>query len=347
MARKAYCTLEALEEIFDDPVTHADLYHILRDYHDVVLNLPEEDLELEILQNQYLRTLCKRGVYQLAGETNFYECLPEEFMACTAGGLFILDESPAVCADLSTRYGACVLSLRDPAPSHTLTHHYYRQMAHQDSFTESSPTGSSPTDIPATSARQGWPALLAPMGRLPMNSLLLVDNYLFTNLHEGRKNLLSLLDGLLPPRLDVEFHLLLVTTNPRNVLSPAVLADLFDQIRTHLNRPYPLLLGLLTHGGQDRRFHRRAWVSNYHFGSSDRGFVCFDEQGRVKAHNDIRVQGAFRDARTPYSDVPWRSMVLELQSAAALRLHNEQLGGLMATNLLYGNCNNRLLQLVN
>lgn len=335
MSRKAYCTLEALEEIFDNPATYADLYHILRDHHDVVLNLPEEDLEAALRHNPYLRSLSKRGVYAVAGGPAFYECLPEAFIASAAGGLFILDESPATCAALAARHGVCVLSLQDASPVDTLTNHYYRQLEHQDQYVDEQPT-----------ERHGWPAVLAPLGPLPMNSLLVVDNYLFTNLHEGRKNLLSLLDGLLPPALEVEFHVLLVTTNPRNVLSAEVLADLFHTLRQRLNRPYPLAFGLLTHGGHDRRFHRRAWVSNYHFGCSDRGFVCFDEQGRVKAHNDIRVQGAFRDARTPYSDVPWRSMRLELESAAALRRHNEELGGQLATNLLYGNCNNRLLELI-
>lgn len=335
MPRKAYCSLEALEEIFDDPTTHADLYHILRDYHDVVLNLAEEDLELEMKANPYVRSLHKRGTYGVNCETDFCNGLPDDLQAITAGGLFILDETPEVCTRLADRHGICVLSIQDPTPSRTLTTHYYRQMVKSDSF-------ESP---PAAGTKHGWPALLAPMGKLPMNSLLLVDNYLFSNFRDGKRNLLNLLDGLLPTTLHEEFHLLLVTTNPRNVLNQEVLATLFSEIRSGLNRPYTITLGLLTHSESDKRFHRRAWVSNYHFGSCDRGFTCFGEDGLVSAHNDIRVQGAFRDAHLPYSDVPWRSMQLELQSAAALRKHNQEQGGWIATNMLYGNCDNRLLDL--
>ena len=335
MPRKAYCSLGALEEIFDDPAAYADLYHILRDYHDVVLNLPEEELELEIKANPYVRSLYKRGTYGVDCGSSAYEGLPDDITAITAGGLFILDESPSVCARLAARHGICILSIQDPAPAQTLTTHFYRQMERTDG-----------TEAPGTADdRTGWPALLSPLGKLPMNSLMLVDNYLFSNLHEGKRNLLSLLDGLLPTTLHEEFHLLLVTTNPRNVLSQEVLASLFSELQTSLNRPYSIAVGLLTHGEGDKRFHRRAWVSNYHFGSSDRGFASFGENGQVKAHNDIRIQGAFRDARTPYSDVPWRSMLLELRSAAALRRHNSELGGWMATNLLYGHCDNRLLEL--
>jgi hypothetical protein len=335
MSRKAYCSLDALEEIFDNPTTHADLYHILRDYHDVVLNLAEDDLELEMKANPYVRSLHKRGTHGVDCETALYEGLPDAVQATTAGGLFILDETPAVCAHLAQRHGICVMSLQDPTPSLTLTTHYYRQMVKADSYETAA----------GSSAKQGWPALLAPMGKLPMNSLLLVDNYLFSSLRDGKRNLLSLLDGLLPATLQEEFHLLLVTTNPRNVLSPEVLANLFAEIRSELARPYHIALGLLTHGEGDKRFHRRAWISNYHFGSCDRGFTCFGEDGRVYSHNDIRIQGAFRDAHLPYSDVPWRSMLLELQSAAALRQHNREQGGWMMTNLLYGDCNNRLLDL--
>ncbi|WP_035558184.1 hypothetical protein [Hymenobacter sp. IS2118] len=335
MPRKVYCSLEALDEIFDDPTAFADLYHIVRDYHDVVLNLPEEALEKAMLSNPYVRSLFKRGTYGVDCETEFYGGLPDDLAAITAGGLFILDQAPDVCARLSSRHGICVLSVQDPTPAQTLTTHYYRQMEKADAYEVAD----------AGQTQERWPALLAPLGKLPMNSLLLVDNYLFSSFKEGKRNLLSLLDGLLPSTLHEEFHLLLVTTNPRNVLNPEVLAALFTEMRTTLNRPYTIVMGLLTHGDTDRRFHRRAWVSNYHFGSSDRGFACFGEDGRVNAHNDIRIQGAFRDARVPYGDVPWRSMQLELKSAAALRNHNQQQGGWMATNLLYGNCNNRLLDL--
>ena len=335
MSRKAYCSLEALEEIFDDPATYADLYHIVRDYHDVVLNLPEVALEKALQANPYVRSLHKRGTYGVDCETAFCNGLPDDLESITAGGLFILDQPPPVCARLAARHGICVLSVQDPSPAQTLTTHYYRQMEKADTYEA----------LTASGAAHGWPALLVPMGKLPMNSLLVVDNYLFSSLRDGKRNLLSLLDGLLPTTLHEEFHLLLVTTNPRNVLSQEVLATLFSEIRTSLNRPYSIDMGLLTHGDGDRRFHRRAWVSNYHFGSSDRGFACFTEDGRVNAHNDIRIQGAFRDARVPYGDVPWRSMQLELKSAAALRQHNQEQGGWMATNLLYGNCNNRLLDL--
>ena len=335
MSRKAYCSLEALDEIFDDPAAHADLYHIVRDYHDVVLNLHEDDLEKAMQVNPYVRSLHKRGTYGVDCETAFYSGMPDDLEAITAGGLFILDEAPAVCARLSARHGICVLSIQDPTPAQTLTTHYYRQMEQAETYEAT----------PASGAPHGWPALLAPLGKLPMNSLLVVDNFLFTSLKDGKRNLLSLLDGLLPATLHEEFHVLLVTTNPRNLLTQEVLAGLFSELRTSLNRPYIIALGLLTHNS-DKRFHRRAWVSNYHFGNCDRGFACFGEDGRVKAHNDIRIQGAFRDAKLSYGDVPWRSMLLELRSAAALRKLNREQGGWMATNLLYGQCDNRLLDLV-
>lgn len=342
MPRKAYCSLEALEEIFDDPAVYADLYHILRDYHDVVLNLPEAELDQHMQANPYVRSLYKRGTYGVDCETASYEGLPDDLAAITAGGLFILDETPPVCARLSTRHGICVLSLQDPSPARTLTTHYYRQMVTAEVPVALHPSeAASPTRPP-----ESWPALLSPVGKLPMNSLVLLDSYLFSSLREGKRNLLSLLDSLLPATLHEDFHLLLVTTNPRNILNEEVLANLFSELRVTLNRPYHLVLGLLTHGERDKRFHRRAWVSNYHLGISDRGFDCFGEDGQVKSHNDIRIQGAFRDAQTPYSDVPWRSMLVELTSAAALRKHNQELGGWMATNMLYGECNNRLLDLI-
>ena len=342
MPRKAYCSLGALEEIFDDPAVYADLYHILRDYHDVVLNLPEAELDQHMQSNPYVRSLYKRGTYGVDCETASYEGLPDDLAAITAGGLFILDETPPVCARLSTRHGICVLSLQDPSPARTLTTHYYRQMV-----TAEVPTIPPTHEVVNTSSpSDSWPALLSPMGKLPMNSLVLLDNFLFSSLREGKRNLISLLDSLLPATLHEDFHLLLVTTNPRNVLNEVALTTLFSELRIALDRPYHLIMGLLTHGEGDKRFHRRAWVSNYHIGISDRGFACFGEDGRVKSHNDIRIQGAFRDAQIPYSDVPWRSMLVELTSAAALRKHNQELGGLMVTNLLYGECNNRLLDLI-
>lgn len=336
MSRKAYCTLETLEEIFDDPQVHADLYHILRDYHDVVLNLSEQELDEEIQNNPYLRSLRKRGVHEVESLPRFYERLPEEFLANTSGALVILEADPQVCQQLTARHGVCVLSTHDTVPARTLTSHYYRQLSHEDVF-QAGAHGPS---------KGGWAALLSPMGALPMNSLVVVDNYLFQNIHEGKANLLNLLDALLPSELDVAFHLLLITTNPRNVLHPESLATLFAELQAGLNRPYPIAFGLLTHREGDKRFHRRAWISNYHLGVSDRGFVCFNNEGLVKSHNDIRVQGAFRDIGQPYGDIPWRSMLLELRSAAALRQHNRELGGWMATNLVYGDCDNRLLELV-
>jgi hypothetical protein len=264
-----------------------------------------------------------------------------------AGTVFIVNDEPVICEQVSQQHGACVLSLKKPQVANYLT----RQLVRKEIR-----TANSYRTLNAGSEWNGWRAVLTTepltLQRVPLNSLVIVDNYLLgekgDKLEVGQRNLIDMLQGLLPPTLSIDFHLLLVTNNGNAFLKSKNLTKLTDEIRQALARPYEVKIGVITrkNGGE----HRRAIISNYYFGASHHGFSCF-VGCKPQWANDLIIDGAFNGIAEPGYDVPWVSMHDELRAVRRQREENKALikpetGYSDPINLLFGYCDNRLLDLV-
>lgn len=353
MIRQAYCSLEALEEIhaFRDEAAYEALHQVLETHHRISVHLSDDDWDEQLGRNACLRYFAKRATsrkgYELENTAvHCHEVMKSTTSADLAGTVFIVDDEPAACARWREQYGVCVVSRQAPAEANYLTQELSRK--------EIRPARSYRTSVNGNE-KLGWYAALSPRTpawqAVPLNSLVIVDNYLLgeniNRLEAGQENLVSLLDSLLPPTLDVHFHLLLVTNNSTRFLTSQNLTQLAENLRRKLARPYRLRIGVVTR--EDGREHRRAIIGNYYFGASHHGFACF-RGSEAQWPNDLVVSGLFSGIAATGFDVPWVSMHDELRAVRIQRDRNRKPvndnPNYLAINLAFGFCDNRLLDLV-
>jgi hypothetical protein len=354
MIRQAYCTLEALEEIyaFQDEQPYDTLHQLLETHHHICVHLPDDEFDTQLAANKCLLYFAKRASTRKGYDLSNTAIPYQQTVAMTAsselaGTVFVVDDNPATCAQWSADYGVCIVSNQDPAAAEYLTQELARKEIRIAKSYRNTVSGVE---------RTGWYSALNPRLKAwqasPLNSLVIVDNYLLGDkgdkLATGKENLISLLDTLLPDALSIDFHLLIVTNNESGFLKARNLNLLADSIRKVLNRTYRIEIGVVTR--DDAPEHRRVLVSNYYFGASHHGFACF------KGHtpqwpNDFVVSGLFSGVAEPGFDVPWISMHDELRAVRIQRDKNRKLRNPTSgyddpTHLAFGFCDNRLLELV-
>lgn len=354
MIRKAYCSLEALEEIyaFQDEDPYDALYQLLETHHHICVQLPDDEFYTQVAANDCLRYFAKRaGSYRGYDVSNspmpYQQAVAATASSDLAGTVFVVDDEPTACAQLSADYGVCIVSRQQPTAANYLTKELARREIRKQKSYRSSENGVE---------RMGWYSALTPRSEawqaVPINSLVVIDNYLFGNKGDkfalGQENLFSLLDALLPTTLVINFHLLLVTNNEEAFLKARNLHILVNSLRKQLNRPYLIEVGVITRDKTPE--HRRALVSNYYFGASHHGFACFKGH-EAQWPNDLIVSGVFHGVAELGFDVPWLSMhdelrAVRIQRDANRKLRNSSTGYDDPTHLTFGYCDNRLLELV-
>lgn len=345
MQRKFYCSLATLEKLVLDNVA-PEVRSLLSRHDTLVLDISEQQLDEELASSDsILQPLLKSEANGLTLDTQ-PECLndPEVLLrAEAAGAMVLLDRSPEECRLLEQQFGVCVLSLAQLQPAATLTAYFYRQIEKDVDYRRSQ----GQQDLMA------WGDVLADKPDLPLNALVVIDNYLLKDREAGFESTTNLLEALLPVGLSraLPFEVLLVVSaqNHQHLHRIDVLEELAARLEKRLNRPYPVRVGILTHNN-DGRFHRRVVVSNYHFLRSDRGFAQF-VGSRAAKPNDLSLSGAYHDLTRPGNDLMWKSMAVELRNVSLLKNSNKQLkeagrDTIITTNRMGGHCDNRLLTLV-
>lgn len=330
----------------DNPGLRALLPH-----HDVVLDVTDDLFKAQ--QNDLdsvLMSLLRAEDFLVKAQAGSLTDVSALLMAEAAGALVVLEKPVAECELLSRQSGVCTVALQAPQSIRNLTQKLASKEILHNTLYKTVVNGQ---------IRVGWYSLLTatplPLNQVPINALVLEDNYLFgdkgtaKDFQEGQQNLISLLDALLPAALAVDFHLLMLVNNEKAFLRDQNLNQLFQAVREALARPYKLKIGVLTRKGGGKR--RRALVSNNYFGASHHGFCTFDLTGKALLNNDLNVEGLFNGVTEQGFDLPWQSMRNELLAARAQMAHNLALqnlpnGYVDPIHLVVGHRDNRLLKLV-
>lgn len=338
MPRSLYCPYEVFVKIRDSPEKHAPFHDLILAHNHIVFDLTEEEYRLK--QQATLTSFTRETDITTDTVPGFLEYLPFPVRQGAGSALFILEEEQQAHIKNLRNYGVCVVILEQPESLAILQNNFYWQLEKPNSF--------------GSSDAVNWQQIVARAGQMPLNALVLVDNYLLGNATKatdrGMVNILDILSGLMPTKQNsaLPFQILLVASHKGGLY---LKADELAQIQEKLNTTRSLLLDtlkrrvsykvevdILLHSNANSDFHRRAIISNYHFLRFDHGLDAFDRD-KVRFHNDISVEGAFRNLGNPKCHTPWKSMALELQSIKRTLALN-------AGVLKSGSCDNRLLELV-
>lgn len=325
-----YCTNAALDRIFTSPEKYPELYNIIHDYSNVMVDVDDD----EIFKDPYLKILAKRPHFETFGLKAFFETFEDQEIENFARDLFILNRDQLNCNELREKFGVCVMAEDALEEVSLLSTDYYWQLVQNDLYEQAKPDGQSV---------YGWESLLRQIAVVPMNAMVVNDNYLFNqSIADGTVNIISFLNAVLPKSLDVAFELLIVTMNEGAKLTPIKLEEIAKSIQAKVQRSYKVKVDIMTHTN-NVDFHMRAIITNYHLFKSDRGFDAFRE-GKVKRRNDLEIKGAYTAVTKPIGDIRLKTMREELLSAAKQLTKNIQGGNKIVTELLYGDGKNRLLR---
>ena len=130
-------------------------------------------------------------------------------------------------------------------------------------------------------------------GTLPVNAMVINDNYLFDiRRYDKRKeqSLFAILRTLIPSDLQSEFHLTILASNGDGKLTKDWLAEKAEEIK-RLRLCKNLKVNIVTHTSKDIS-HSRIILTNYHLITTDRGFSVI-EGSRVAEETSGDIKSIF------------------------------------------------------
>ncbi len=183
--------------------------------------------------------------------------------------VFLLDISPELAKQISSKYGVICHSLQKHPKSNPL-------------FIES-------LDISILQNKKGkdWDYLLSPESVLPSNSVIVIDRYLFAKQgtsgeSEGIENIYNILNNILPHNLEIEYHVLIVFDSTKNDTRSdstfSKIATKINKLKNKLNREYPIVIETMSidsNNGFYSDTHNRRIVSNYFIIRADHSLKAF------------------------------------------------------------------------
>lgn len=139
--------------------------------------------------------------------------------------------------------------------------------------------------------KENWKRVLRGCVKHTCNALLIVDNYLFKNDSE-LKNVIELLDCLIPNKLETEFHLTIVSSRRQDIFNKDemyVTSDKRNKIEKELKKIRPDIKSVqieVFFVGDE--FHDRSIVSNYIWIGAGIGFGLFNS-GKSKKPTTVQI----------------------------------------------------------
>lgn len=329
---QTYITYSSFEEILIFSETYTEWHRVLTEFSEVCIDLTDEQFE-EAIQNPnsalMLFTLSTENVIPVCYESFFKEIygnptvlkdFPKE--------IFILDFSEEECKEISEAYGALVISSFALNFPDFYCNFSFKEFAKKEKIECKNKDGK---------VLEGWNAHLHERSLGPISSILLIDNFLFTN-DWHVENIVSLAEAILPKSCEPTFHFTFAF-NDKNGLKAKV-ERLLPEIEKKLKalRRYNIEVGLIIN--IFKNFHKRIIISNYSAITADRGFCTF-KGSVVKEDNDCHIRGGYHLIDSKSDDVGYVTMEKNLKKAKAAKENNDEATGVMIGYNI-GFCDNRL-----
>lgn len=137
---------------------------------------------------------------------------------------------------------------------------------------------------------KGWQVVLADFSTQSSNASIIIDRNMFSN-KDNRKNLglyniVTYFDNVLPTKLEVDYHILLIADN-KDKKQEVCLRDLVTELQQLRSYNIEVEL-LLVHSSMEcySHTHERRVLKNYHVGSTEHGFTVFREFRHSEVYKD-------------------------------------------------------------
>lgn len=279
-----YTSFDALDETFlfrEEYAEHAILHDIILEYSDVMVDLEDDEFEKKVEENPFLKALVKRENKYTFSLRSFFVDIEAQNLDEFPHDIFILDKTKEYCAELMEKYGVLVMPNTDLSGIKHLT------VRHRKDLRKNEPL--------QHEQKKGWQAFFAQSNPYPVNSLILIDNYIFKKIDSGIRNLVEIIRSVLPEDLDCTFEILIITDNRDGRYTKEKIEKILNQIENKISgiKDYPVSVGIVLSGRINDELHQRIILTNYHLIKTDKGFNVFDSKGRSSHPEDITMEGAY------------------------------------------------------
>ena len=276
----------------------------------VVLNISEAELQQDIdSQGEIFQFLnanagARRPIAYIAPFENIAD--DRTNLVAAPRSIYILNVTSEEAAEMQMQYGVLVQSATTMDDS-VFESSFFRELSRDEVIEEN--------------ARIGWKQLLN-FHLPPSNSIVISDSHLFKNsdrvgeqwVSVGEKNVIWLLDKVLPGQLMTTYHITIISE--KNANKPEQwYVDLTHRLEQEIRqlRGYEIDVEVIFLASE--HLHKRRIIMNYINGSCDKGFAVFRavDGKTVRDNNDIRLSRAFAGITGRIGDTEFNSATRGLQ----------------------------------
>jgi hypothetical protein len=285
-------TVYSEKEIFENIVVFNDetpnWYNILCNHSDVCLNMTDEELATEEKQGTPIfEFIMANGGRSPVALKNFFDSIYDDnsILIRKPRSAFFLNFSKEQADNLQSAYGIIVQG-KNSIEDDILTGSFKRKLLKDEAI--------------EAGGCIGWKQLLK-FKFPPSNSIVISDNYLLPSservgtayISSGKKNLVWLLDVILPPKLSVTYHITIVSEddNRDGAWRSRIAGELNTEIKNL--RDYDINVEVVFIKAE--QFHERILMMNYLNSSCEHGFCVFKAKDGKTVHvvNKLQVNSYF------------------------------------------------------
>ncbi|MGE5355617.1 MAG: MIT C-terminal domain-containing protein [Deltaproteobacteria bacterium] len=239
--------------------------------------MSDDDYEVEKLTNPVLEEFIKLNTGREPEPLKYHfdnVYADSSTVVSTPRAVYFLDISKNAADEIQQNYGVLIQS-SEAIDDSLLRNTYYRIL----------PINT----ICNSDGNTGWNHLLK--NRIPpINSIVISDNFLFTNEDgiRGYKNIVQLFEAVFPDKLSTDFNVLLIAQEHKNKNADWC-NKLAGDIKTAINnlkKPYNIVFEMIF----AETIHKRIAISNYFTITPDKGFAIFKSDDLSIVHEETEIQ---------------------------------------------------------
>ena len=275
-AHKIYCTLQTLSEVIrlrkDRP--YSSTFSVIDKLCDIKLECEMSEFEKLRVANPIINKLFKRGSKSISCGAS----IDKAIINPNADDIFLMTPpNSRLYSEYREKMGLLVTSsLTDIQFIDDLCHIHFRPYtllpetqkqrlrAHEEDF----------EDITS------WKEVFDPIKLAPINSAIIIDNYIFNEFEQRDATLYSIIRSIVPNGLKIPFHLTIFVnrgSDNEHKITKKKMEQVVDEIHG-LNLGSEIKVSIIAHTIKDTT-HDRNILTNFHIISSGKGFGNFGHNG--------------------------------------------------------------------
>jgi hypothetical protein len=280
-SHRLFCEIGQLEEVLFFKDDYKYLSQIIEEFCDISLNFTDEEFLNSISKNPMLKKLFKRNSSSLIPDKESYKSIDNKDYSNFLNDILILDVKDSETKKIREEYGILAINIKENFLENQNYHYGFS-------------IGLAPTSL-----KECWSELFKEPIIEPINSAIIIDNFLWTKIsdyyQENTDNIYPILKAIIPKNLKVTFNLTIVLQTKDGRLERKKAKPIITKMKKAIKKDIGVNIEISIATQTDTAvFHERVILTNYHYICSHKGFICFKNKEKIK-ETDGNRNWVFKD----------------------------------------------------